>query len=225
MFIVLPIVESYDDAGISTPTEYTMKATFKQGEAVLFGAYTDVTARDSWEDTGDLVELINNASDMMVQMPAKSTDPKDTAETITFTGDRNIDYNKTLTFPNGQYQYIKLVLKKDAVIEAKNMGQGPYNGFVRGWIKSGKKWVQKLDEPIYPNGGKNVHTFGKLQPNTTYQFKYAYYIRNGDSELVSKALTFKFKNVGSYPTEGVFNFYSDKNYGGLSPASRKVTFK
>lgn len=507
-----PVVESFDDTGISTPTEYTMKATFNQGEAVLFGAYTDVTARDSWSNTADPVELITNAADMAVEMPAKSTDPKDTAEKITFTGDKSISYDKTLTFPNGQYQYIKLVLKKDAVIdvgkfegsgiensalgnnevlgkvypvndkmdkdttqriyanastvvkagtywlcvyfywydsadaqklklnlsftlrpsvddvkvkwvckeekdlnasifpnrlmhftltvepkssdyvfntvalnsyvengydeqlsedgktltftaqnaaagemkvlkvalinkltyetksftqaigsapdkpsaeyhsittnstsaviEAKNMGQGAYNGFVRGWIKSGKKWVLKLDEPIYPNGGKNVHTFTKLKPNTTYQFKYAYYIKNGGSELVSKPLTFKaktgvkkapvvssakitnkkktkkvwvdgywenrgsklvwvkghyswlvsfdlvvtlksappkgalglkygdkavagkgkrftfkFKNVGSYATEGVFNFYSDKNYGGLSPASKKVKFK
>ena len=507
-----PVVESFDDTGISTPTEYTMKATFNQGEAVLFGAYTDVTARDSWVDTGDVLELMNNASDMVVEMPAKSTDPKDNAETITFTGDKNIAYNKTLTFPNGKYQYIKLVLKKDAVIdvgkfegsgvenaalatnevlgkvypvddqmdkdttqriyadkstvvkagtywlcvyfywydsvdaqklkldlsftlrpsvddvkvkwvckeeknlnasifpnrlmhftltvepkssdyvfntvalnsyvengydeklsddgktltftaqnaaagemkvlkvalinkltyatktftqaigsapdkpsaeyhsittnsksaviEAKNMGQGAYNGYVRGWIKSGKKWVKKLDEPIYPNGGKNVHTFTKLKPNTTYQFKYAFYIKNGDSELISKPLTFtaktgvekapvvasakvtnkkkskkvwvdgywenrgsklvwvkghyswlvsynlvvtlksappkgalglkygdqavagkgksftfKFKNVGSYPTEGVFNFYSDATYGGLSPASKKVKFK
>ena len=63
-----PIVESYDDAGISTPTEYTMKATFKQGEAVLFGAYTDVTARDSWEDTGDL--------DHMLIFPVDYVDPE-----------------------------------------------------------------------------------------------------------------------------------------------------
>ena len=53
------ITESFEDEGIST-TSYTMKQTFKQGEAVVFGLYTDITEEKYWDDTSDYNELLNN---------------------------------------------------------------------------------------------------------------------------------------------------------------------
>ena len=105
------ITESFEDEGIST-TSYTMKQTFKQGEAVVFGLYTDITEEKYWDDTSNYVELLNNG--MIVEMPSLPTDPKEAAETWT---SKDKAVTKTIrTKVDGKY-YLKLKIKKDAYLK------------------------------------------------------------------------------------------------------------
>ncbi len=105
------IKESFEDEGIST-SSFTLKKTFKQGEAVLLGAYTDITEDTRWTDTSDYVELMNNAH--IVEMPTLPTDPKERAETWT---SKDKAVTKTFRAVVNKKFYVKLNIKKDAYLK------------------------------------------------------------------------------------------------------------
>ena len=194
------IKESFPDGGISMSTKYTMTAKFKQGEIVYFGAYTDVTAK-SWR-TDDYTTLLEYAAANPVQMPEKPTDPKANAEVINFTGAPILSEKKDVTFREGRYHYVKLVLEQDAMITiTKCEGSGIVNAPLGDNTVYNTHFADGEKEPIHNDGGSLInHPF--LLTKGTHWLRFTFYWYS-DSNAQALRLDYAFSVEPYIPATGI----------------------
>ena len=107
------VKETFEDQGISTNLTPAFNHTFRQGTAVFFGAYTDITERQQWQNTGDESELIANGMDVVI--PSVPADPKSQARTYT-SKDSAETYRIDQQTVNGSF-YIRLNCEKDTYLK------------------------------------------------------------------------------------------------------------